>query len=287
MKRLFKFFFVLLMVFLFSRNVLADEFSVLGIIKPMASVVMTAKASGTVGEIVVKEGSSVSKRQALGLLENSREKALIELAGAKIESASAALEERNVSLANSRKALERKDIMKDVIARKEFEDSRDLVLQREAEVSLWESKIKEAEAELNLRKTELEDLIIRAPFSGIVTEIHVEEGETVKGLETPICDVVSMDNLYVQLAVPIEYISMMDNENTAVAVEVEKGVEGLGFSLPAEVLYVNPTVDPTNRTFAAKILIDMFGQTAASGARELVKPGMTANVRFLVKDKEK
>lgn len=286
MKWLFKFSCVLLMLFLLSRNASAGEFSVSGIIKPWASVVMTAKASGTIGEILIKEGAWVSKGEMLVLLENRREKALIELAGAKIESASAALKERKVSLANSRKALERKDIMKDVIARKEFEDSRDLVLQREADVSLWESKIKEAEAELNLRNAELEDLIIRAPFQGMVTDILVEEGETVRALETSICDVFSMDKMYVQLAIPVKYICMMRNVK-AVVVEVEKGMEGLGGSLPARVMYVNSTVDPTNRTFAAKILITRSKSKQISALRGLVKPGMTANVRFLVKDKEK
>jgi RND family efflux transporter MFP subunit len=249
----------------------AEDLSVAGLVEADASVQMRSKTSGTIGRIKVQEGDQVKEGVVMVELQNKREKALIELARAKMESARLAITERKIALESSRKELERKEMMKTVIARKELENAQDNVLQYEAALLLRENELQEAQAELNLRKAELENTYLKAPFDGVVTEIYVEEGETVRALEDPICEVFSLKKMFVKVAIPVGFIKFVETK-TAVSVQVEKEIALSGKRLKGKVHYVNPTVEPTSRTVGARIEIldpDRF-----------VRPGMRANVIF-------
>lgn len=262
--------FVLVMV-LTPVRAFAETFSVAGIVEAAASVEMKTKASGTIGRIAVAEGDRVKEGMMLLELENKRERALIELARAKVQSAQASIEERKIALQSGQKELQRKEIMKDVIPRKELENALDNVLQHEAAVAVRESEFQVAVAELNLREAELENTFIRAPFNGVVTEIYVEEGETVRALEDRICSVYSLDEMLVRVAIPVGFIRFV-NGKTEVGLEIEKESGILDQSLKGRVRYVNPTVEPTSRTFCVRIeIVD---------PDRLVRPGMRANAIF-------
>ncbi|MBW1895532.1 MAG: efflux RND transporter periplasmic adaptor subunit [Deltaproteobacteria bacterium] len=261
----------LLLVVVAAGQAFAEELSVAGLVEASANVQMKAKASGTIGRIKVNEGDKVKEGIIIAELENKREKAFIELARAKIKSARMAIDERKIALESSRKELERKEMMKSVIARKELEIAQDHVLQYEAGVLLKENELQEAQAELNLRKAELENTYLRAPFDGVVTAIHVEEGETVRALEDPICDVFSLEKMFVKVAIPVGFIKFID-QKTAVSVQVEKEIDLSGKRLKGKVQYINPTVEPTSRTFGARLEI--------LEPDRLVRPGMRANVIF-------
>ena len=153
---------------------------------------MKMKASGTLKPIPIEEGDWVKEGSILLELQNEREKAMIQLAEARVEKAKASVMEARVTLQNSKKDLERKEMMKEVIPRKDLENAQDQVLQNEANVMVKEGEVKEAEAELRLRTVELENTQIKAPFDGIVTQIPVKAGETVAALNTSICDVVQL-----------------------------------------------------------------------------------------------
>jgi RND family efflux transporter MFP subunit len=249
----------------------AEELSVAGIVEASADVQMQAKASGTVHRIAVKEGDYVKRGKTLVELDNDRERALIDLARAKIQSARAAVYERRLALESSQKDLKRKEIMQDVIARKELENAQDAVGQYEAGKMLRESELREAEAELVLREVDLENRFIKCPFDGVVTEIHVEEGETVRALEDPICDVFALNKMFVKVAVPVGFIKSI-KEDADISVDVE-GQAGLsGKRLKGIIRYINPTIEPTSRTFRVKIeIVD---------PHNFVRPGMRANVKF-------
>jgi RND family efflux transporter MFP subunit len=266
-----RFFLCLFIVVAGAGQAFSEELSVAGLVEASANVQMKAKASGTIGRIKVREGDPVKANAVIVELDNKREKALIALSRAKVESARTAIEERKLALESTRKDLERKEMMKTVIARKELETAQDHVLQYEAAVRLRENELLEAQAELALRQAELEITYLKAPFDGVVTDVHVEEGETVRALEDPICDVFDLSKMFVKVAIPLGFIKFVDT-NTVVSVEVEKEIGLTGKPVEGKVVYVNPTVEPTSRTFGARIEI-----LAPDG---LVRPGMRANVKF-------
>jgi RND family efflux transporter MFP subunit len=254
----------------------AEELSVPGLIEAWAQVTMKAKVSGTLGSIPVEEGDSVKEGSILLELENQKEKAMIRLADARLEKAKAALMEAKVVLQNSKKDLERKEMMKEIIPKKDLENARDLALQHEASVSGKEGEVKEGEAELRLRTVELENTLIKAPFDGIVSQIPVRAGETVAALSTPICEVVHLDTLYVQVAIPIQYLPLLE-KGMKVSIRVEKETLSLNKRFVGEIWYINPIVDPTSRRFKVKVLL--------RNPHPMVRPGMIAEVLFPMSSK--
>lgn len=257
---------------LIPRAESADGFSVQGLVEAWAQVNnMKAKVSGTIGAIKVLEGENVKEGHVLLELENSRENAMLKLAEARLEKARAGIKEAKVVLQNSKKDLERKEIMKEVIPQKEYENARDLVLQYEASILVKEGEIKEGEAEVLLRTAELGNTQIRAPFNGTVTQIHVKAGETVSALNTPICDVVHLDRLYVQVSVPIQYLTML-KKGMKVGIGVERDTPLFAKRFGGEIWYVNPVADPTSRRFKVKVLL--------RNPNHLVRPGMIVEVFF-------
>ena len=254
----------------------AEEFSVPGLIEAWAQVTMKAKVSGTLGSIPAKEGDHVKEGSVLLELENQKEKAMIKLAEARLEKTKAALMEAKVVLQNSKKDLERKEMMKEIIPKKDLENARDLVLQHEASVSGKEGEVKEGEAELRLRTVELENTLIKAPFDGIVSQIPVRAGETVAALSTPICEVVHLDTLYVQVAVPIQYLPLLE-KGMKVSIRVEKEMLSFNKRFVGEIWYINPIVDPTSRRFKVKVLL--------RNPHPMVRPGMIAEVLFPISSK--
>ena len=255
----------------------AQEFAVPGLIEAWAQVTMKMKASGTLRPILIEEGDRVKEGSVLLELENDREKAMIQLAEARVEKAKASLSEVRVLLQNSKKDLERKEMMKEVIAKKELENAQDQVLQSEANVRVKEGEVKEAEAELRLRIVELESTQIKAPFEGIVTQIPVKAGETVAALNTSICEVVRMDRLYVQVAVPIQYLPIL-GKGMKVGIRVEKETLAFNKRFEGEIWYINPIVDPTSRRFNVKVML--------RNPHSLVRPGMVAEVLFPIPSKK-
>ena len=254
-----------------------EEFSVPGLIEAWAQVTMKAKASGTLGPIPVEEGDLVKEGAVLFELENHKEKAMIRLAEARVEKAKASLAEVRVTLQSSRKDLERKEMMKEVIPKKELENARDLVLQHEATVKVREGEIREAEAELHLRNVELESTLIRAPFDGVIAKIHVKAGETVAALNTSICDVVHLKKLFVQVSVPLPYLPALE-KGMKVSIRVEKDAQIFDRRFGGEIWYVYPIVDPASRRFQVKVLLP--------NPHSLVRPGMIAEVLFPVPTKK-
>lgn len=245
------------------------EISIPGLIEAWAQATMKVKVSGTIGSIHMEEGQRVKEGDLLLELQNEREKAMLQLAEAKVNKARASLLEVQVLLENSRKDLERKELMKEVISQKEYENARDKVLQSEAIFKIKEGELKEAEAELQLRIVELENTQLRAPFDGMITEIPIKKGETVAALQTSICDVVQLDKLYVQVAVPLQLLPTLE-KGMKVWVKVEKEVFPSLKRLVGEISYINPMVDPTSRRFKVKVSL--------GNPHPWIRPGMTAEV---------
>jgi RND family efflux transporter MFP subunit len=262
----------LLMLFACAGQSHAETFALSGIVEPWRRVVVKAQSSGIIEKINMQEGDAVDSKKALVELENQKEAAMILLTRARVETTKSQLAENRVSLENSRKELKRKQIMKDVIPLKDLENAADVVLKYESEALSWESKVKEAQAELDIRKVELDGTYVKAPFKGVITKIYIERGETVRALDTPVCDIVSADRMYVKVAVPVNQVHVFDKIKS-VEIEVEKGALNIPGKQKGKIFYINPTIDPANRTFEAKVEI--------LEPHPLIRPGMIASVEFV------
>ena len=249
----------------------AAEISVTGVIRAQEEVVVRSEASGIVGRIAVREGERVDEGQLLVELDNDRQKIALDFYRARSAKEVASLEETKVLLENAKKDLARVRIAGDALPRKEFEDKSDQVLRLQASLEAQEAQVKQAEAELSLRQNELEQTRLAAPFGGTVTRIYINQGDALKPLDTQVLELVALDRLYAELVLPVSVILRIQ-EGHRVRVNVENDVLGSHGLLEGRVIYVNPKVDASSRTFRVKV--------AFSDSNGKVRPGMLAVVRF-------
>ena len=258
-------------LFLFVPSAFAGSFTVTGVVHPRAEITLRSKVHGEIRRIFVKEGQRMKKGEVLMEFDNDREVAMVELAEARIQQVHAALEEAKVILSNSRKELRRQQGASEVVPRKFVEDAEDQVHQYEATVAVRLAEIAQAEAELKLREAELEDSYVHAPFDGVITELIVEEGEVVKALEVDICQVVALDELYVEASVPVDLFRRVRLRGRA-NIHVNGAAGSSPKKFKGSVSFINPVMDAASRTFKVKVKVH-----SPNGH---LRPGMTADVIF-------
>jgi RND family efflux transporter MFP subunit len=249
----------------------AQEIAASGIIRAQEEVVVRSETQGMVRRIAVKEGQKVQEGDLLVELVNDRQKISLELSQARLVKAKASLGEIRVLLENAKKELARVQLAGDALPRKEVEDRGDNVLRLQATLEAQEAELKQAEVEINLRHNDLKETKLVAPFTGTVTRIYINQGEAIKSLETPVLELVALEWLYAELVLPVQAAHRVQPGNR-VRVQVENEVLGRAGLLEGKVLFVNPKVDASSRTFRVKV-----GFSDSNGK---VRPGMLAQVRF-------
>jgi membrane fusion protein, multidrug efflux system len=84
----------------------------------------------------------------------------------------------------------------------------------EAEAKAAEARLKAARAELSQAEEQLEHTRVRAPYSGIVTQRHVEAGESAN-IGQPLMSGLSLDRLRLSTQVPQAYVEAIRRHRTA------------------------------------------------------------------------
>src|SRR5687767_9269010 len=244
---------------------------VTGVVRAEEMVSLRSEVAGIVESIEVAEGQEVPRGTTLIKLRSERQQIGVRLAEVRITRARAAVVASQVTLENAQNELARIQQAAAALPRKELEDIRDEVERLEALLQAQQAELGQVDEELLLRRHELQEAGIVAPFNGTVTNIPIKRGDTLRPLETQILDLVNLDRLYVELVLPVEDLPKIST-GREVRVQVESSVLGRAGQVSGSVSYINPTVDPSSRTFAIKILI-------TDPARN-IRPGMRAQVRL-------
>lgn len=160
-------------------------------------------------------------------------------------------------------------------AQAEFERVRDLLqknLIARAAFDRAEADLEAARASRDLAREQLEHTVVRAPYSGIVTERHVELGETAN-LGQPLMTGFSLDALRLVVTVPQEAITAVRQHSHA-RVLLRDGRE-----LIVEQLTFFPYADPSSHTFRVRVPLPE--------GLDGVYPGMFAKVAFQTGEAER
>lgn len=136
-----------------------------------------------------------------------------------------------------------------------------------SEIAYLEAKFaaEQSAAALSALEERLANTIVRAPFSGIFDERHVDVGAAVSPGET-IGRLVDLEPIKVVAGVPERYAS-----DVRVGSRAQMRFEALGDRVyTASVRYVGATVDPQNRTFGIELEVENPGHR--------IKPQMVADL---------
>jgi HlyD family secretion protein len=127
-----------------------------------------------------------------------------------------------------------------------------------------------ASAESGLRKTS-----IIAPFTGTISDVSINEGETVTGGKTVIT-MLAVDSFEIEAKVPeIDIVKI----KTGASVDVTLDAYGKAVVFPATVTRINPTATIEGSVPMYKVIITFVGSDVR------IKSGMTANVSIVTESK--
>jgi len=141
-------------------------------------------------------------------------------------------------------------------------------LARRAQVGIADAALTSAQAEVERLTAELAKYTMSAPFTGTVTFMDVEEGDTVPA-NTPVVSVMTVDKLLIESFVPEIHISSLAVGNTA---KITLDAYGENQIFSARVVAIDPaeTLRDGVSTYRAHLSFDTLDPR--------IRPGMTANI---------
>jgi RND family efflux transporter MFP subunit len=240
---------------------------------------VSSKITGKVVEVNVEEGMAVREGQVLARLDDATAKAALALAQALVEAARSSLRESEVRLAEARLTLGRREqLLKEGIApQADVDQARAEVDSLIARIAAAREQVLVAERQAALQQTDLDNTIIRAPFSGVAISKDAQPGEMVSPVSagggftrTGISTIVDMRSLEIEVDVNESYINRVrpDQDVTAVLDAYPD------WQIPARVITTVPTADRQKATVLVRI-----GFTELGDPRIL--PDMGVKVTFL------
>lgn len=164
-----------------ERGKVTASISAPGRVEAVASVDLSAEVPGRIVELRVAEGDSVSEGDLLLRLDDAQYKSRVEQAEAFLHSAEAdlALAEARLEKASSDRDRSRALVEKNLASAEALEQAEtDFRVQR-ADTEARRQELARRQAALADARDDLEKTVYRAPVSGIVSRLNVEQGEIV------------------------------------------------------------------------------------------------------------
>ena len=241
-----------------SQSVGSSVLDATGYVVARRQATVSSKTTGKVLEVLIEEGVQVTEGQLLARLDDSIPRAQYDLAQSQMVSARAGLAELQVQLKQARLDLERTQ----GLAKRNLASEADLDrdgLSVEALIARLERAKREidvAERSLAVQRRFLEDMQIRAPFSGVVIAKAAQPGEMISPVSagggftrTGICTIVDMDSLEVEVDVNESYINRVRSKQP-VQVTLNAYPD---YHFPAEVIAIIPAADRNKATVRVRI----------------------------------
>ena len=219
----------------------------------------------------------VQEGQVLARLDDTNVKTSLALAEAQLESARVALEETRAQLKQANLEFQRttelagQKIASQSDLDKAEADAKVLI----ARLARQQRDATVAERQVSVWQQQLEDMVIRAPFSGIVTTKDAQPGEMISPVSagggftrTGICTIVDMNSLEIEIDVNESYINRVQASQP-----VEATLDAYpDWKIPCKVIAIIPTADRQKATVKVRVGFDRI--------EPRILPEMAAKVAF-------
>jgi len=164
-----------------ARRDLVSTVTASGKIEPKRKVDISADLSGRVIQVAVEEGQWVNRGDLLLRIDPTQYQAAARSAEAAVAQARAREAQSRAQLLKAQSDVRRAEFLsqgRDLIPAQEAENARTLAQVAQAELQGARFAIQQAQASLSEARDNLSKTTIRAPMSGRVTRLNIEEGET-------------------------------------------------------------------------------------------------------------
>src|SRR5687768_9570812 len=219
---------------------------------------VSSKVTGKVIEVNVEEGMAVREGQVLARLDDSTLQAGLRLYRAQLESAKRQIPESEVRLEQARVALRRQEQLRKegLNTPNDIDNARAEVDSLVARIASAQETVKVAESQIAMQQTAINDMVIRAPFSGVALSKDAQPGEMVSPVSagggftrTGISTIVDMRSLEIEVDVNESYINRVRSGQPVSAV-LDAYPD---FQIPAHVITMVPTADRQKATVLVRI----------------------------------
>jgi RND family efflux transporter MFP subunit len=239
---------------------------------------VSSKITGKVVEVDVEEGKNVVQGQVLARLDDSSPRAALALAEAQAEAARHTLRENEVRLdqarLNERRAAQ---LLKErIVSQSQLDDAKAEADSIDARIGASKEQIRVAERQIEVQQADLDNYVIRAPFSGVAISKDAQPGEMVSPVSagggftrTGICTIVDMHSLEIEVDVNESYISRV-----SAGQDVDAVLDAYpDWHIPARVITLVPTADRQKATVLVRLAFKQLDPR--------ILPDMAIKVTFL------
>ena len=226
-----------------EQRTVTKEIDLVGSLASNERVELKSEISGVINEILFEEGGTARKGQLLISLDDVKLKARL------------AESEANFSVARTNRDRNEILLKSNTISEQAYDQS----------IGEFDA----AQANTELRRRELEDARIRAPFDGVIGLRRVSPGQYIQ-VGQVLTVLVNIDPIKANFDVPERYIGVLKTGqkiSISVAAYTNRTFHG-------EVYFISPEVSETTRNVLVRAVIDN-----ADGS---LKPGMFGNLRLIV-----
>ncbi len=249
-----------------------------GYVTARRQATVSAKITGKVTEVLIEEGMQVREGAVLARLDDTEARAQLALTRAQLTAARSQLAEVRAQLEQAERDHARQQALydKQLVAPQSLDAA---LAQRDvlrARLASTEEQIKVAQESLSVAQVQIDNTVIRAPFSGVVVAKSAQPGEMISPISagggftrTGIGTIVDMDSLEIQVDVNESYINRVTPGQP-----VEATLNAYpDWRMPGEVIAIIPTADRSKATVKVRIAIKQKDPR--------IVPDMGARVGFL------
>jgi RND family efflux transporter MFP subunit len=231
-----------------------------GYVTARRQATVSAKITGKVVEVLIEEGQRVEEGAVLARLDDTEARAQLALTQAQLVAARSQAAEIRAQLEQAERDFVRQQQLfeRQLVAAQTLDAAlaqRDTLRARLVNIS---EQIKVAQEAVAVAQVQLENTVIRAPFSGVVVAKAAQPGEMISPISagggftrTGIGTVVDMDSLEIQVDVNEAFINRVTPGQP-----VEAMLNAYpDWKIPAEVIAIVPTADRSKATVKVRIAL--------------------------------
>lgn len=231
-----------------------------GYVTARRQATVSAKVTGKVSEVLIEEGQRVVEGAVLARLDPTEARAQLSLNQAQLTAARSNLGEIRALLGQTERDYTRQQelMRRDLVSAQSLDAAlaqRDML---RARLLSAQEQVRVAQESLDVAQVQLDNTVIRAPFSGVVTAKTAQPGEMISPVSagggftrTGIGTIVDMDSLEIQVDV---------NESFINRVTPGQPVEAMlnaypDWKIPASVIAIIPAADRSKATVRVRVAI--------------------------------
>ena len=252
-----------------------------GYVVPRLQAVVSSKVTGKVSAVLVEEGMHVKAGQVLARLDDTTVADQVNVARSQLASAAAQANQADVEHANAVRDLERTRTLyaRHLVSQSDMDGAATKEASLKATLDSLQQQIGVSKSNLEFNQQLLDDMVIRAPFAGVVVSKDAQPGEMISpnsagggNTRTGIATIVDMSSLEIEVDVNEAYIGRVRE-----AQKVDAVLDAYpDWHIPSHVVSIIPTADRDKATVKVRVGFDKLDPR--------ILPQMAIQVWFLGDD---